>query len=162
MREFSTKFSLSHTSLSKLVNLVIYAHFFHSHLIVSFVTLNRPSNSSRLKITNRSFYHSAPALWNTLPPDLRQLSHHHPLSQPICNSPVSALSCSLFLKKAQDSSFSFFISSIVCTHLGFLWTDISGIDLARLLHLILISSSFILISFMPIFCYLNCKCLRIS
>ena len=73
----------------------------------SLVTLNRPSNCSRLKITNRSFYHSAPALWNTLPPDLRQLSHHHPLSQPICNSPVSALSCSLFLKKLKTHLFHF-------------------------------------------------------
>ena len=37
----------------------------------SLVTLYRPSNCSRLKITSRSFYYSAPALWNTLPPDLR-------------------------------------------------------------------------------------------
>ena len=73
----------------------------------SFVILNRPSNSSRLKITNRSFYHSAPALWNTLPPDLRQLSYHHPSSQPICNSPVSALSSSLFLKKLKTHLFHF-------------------------------------------------------
>ena len=39
MREFSTKFSRSHTSLSKLVNLVIYALFFHSHLIVQLAPL---------------------------------------------------------------------------------------------------------------------------
>ena len=82
----------------------------------SLVTFNRPSNSSRLKITNRSVYHSAPALWNTLPPDPRQLSHHFASSRPICNASVSS---SLFLKP-QDSSFSFFVSSRVCTPLGFL------------------------------------------
>ena len=31
--------SLSHVSLCKLVNLVIYAHFFHSHLIVQLAPL---------------------------------------------------------------------------------------------------------------------------
>jgi hypothetical protein len=36
-------------------------------------------------------------------------------------------------------------------HLDYLWTDISGIDLASLFHFILISLSFTLISFMPIF-----------
>ena len=35
------------------------------------VTLQRPSNPSRLKITDRSFYYQAPALWNALPKDLR-------------------------------------------------------------------------------------------
>jgi hypothetical protein len=30
----------------------------------SLVSLNRPSNKFRLKITNRSFYLAAPALWN--------------------------------------------------------------------------------------------------
>ena len=33
----------------------------------SLITLNRPSHTSRLKISNRSFYHSAPVLWNSLP-----------------------------------------------------------------------------------------------
>jgi hypothetical protein len=37
----------------------------------SLITLNRPANTSRLKISNRSFSHSAPVLWNNLPPDLR-------------------------------------------------------------------------------------------
>ena len=36
------------------------------------ITLKRPSNPSRLKITDRSFYYHAPALWNQLPPSLRQ------------------------------------------------------------------------------------------
>jgi hypothetical protein len=46
-------------------------------------------------------------LWNTLPPDLRQFSHHFPPSQPICNLPVSALSSSLFLKKLKTHLFHF-------------------------------------------------------
>ena len=38
------------------------------------VTLQRPPTSSRLKITNRSFFYQAPALWNSLPASLRQHS----------------------------------------------------------------------------------------
>lgn len=37
----------------------------------SLITLQRPSNPSRLKIIDRSFYYSAPALWNHLPIHLR-------------------------------------------------------------------------------------------
>jgi hypothetical protein len=36
----------------------------------SLITLNRLSNNSRLKIANRSFQHTAPAMWYSLPPDL--------------------------------------------------------------------------------------------
>ena len=46
-------------------------HFTRSSAVV---TLQRPSNPSRLKITDRSFYHQAPALWNSLPHYLRALS----------------------------------------------------------------------------------------
>ena len=38
------------------------------------VTLNRPPNPSRLKITDRSFSIQAPVLWNSLPATLRQKS----------------------------------------------------------------------------------------
>jgi len=38
------------------------------------VTLLRPSNPSRLKITDRSFYYHAPVLWNALPKNLRSYS----------------------------------------------------------------------------------------
>jgi hypothetical protein len=50
----------------------------HSHLNLkrncytrssSLVTFIRHSNNSRLKITNRSFHLTAPALWNSLPPE---------------------------------------------------------------------------------------------
>ena len=39
------------------------------------VTLQRPSNPSRLKIFDRSVYFQAPALWNALPHHLRSHSH---------------------------------------------------------------------------------------
>ena len=64
----------------------------------SLVTLNRPYNKSRLKITNRSFHLTAPALWNSLPPDLRHFSSHS-TSQSNLNLPIFSLSPSVFLKK---------------------------------------------------------------
>ena len=88
MREFNTKFSLSLTYKTLHSG---HPSYLHSLLSLkrncstrssSVVTLNRPSNNSRLKITNRSFYHTAPALWNSLPPDLRHFSSHSTSSQP--------------------------------------------------------------------------------
>jgi hypothetical protein len=85
MREFSTKLCLSHIilKLSTLVILHIFILFLvlnavvlHARLLCFLVTLNRLSNNYRLKITNRSFHHTAPALWNSLPPDLRHFSSH--------------------------------------------------------------------------------------
>jgi len=46
---------------------------------------------------------------------------------------------------------SLFLSSLVCIHLGFLRTDISGIDQASLFHLTYMSLSFTVISFTPTF-----------
>ena len=71
----------------------------------SVVTLNRPSNNSRLKITNRSFHLTAPALWNSLPPDLHHLSSHS-TSQPNLKSPVFSLS-PVFLKNSKLIFFTF-------------------------------------------------------
>ena len=71
----------------------------------SLITLNRPTNTSRLKILNRSFSHSAPVLWNNLPPDLRQFSYYPTSSTITLNSPVSNLSTSLFLKKLKTHLF---------------------------------------------------------
>jgi exonuclease III len=73
----------------------------------SLITLNRPTNTSRLRISNRSFSHCAPVLWNNLPPDLRQFSHHLTSSTSTLNSPVSDLSTSLFLKKLKTHLFHF-------------------------------------------------------
>jgi len=69
----------------------------------SLFTLSRPSLTSRLKIANRSFYHSAPVLWNNLPSHLRQVVHH--ITPSISNSPVSDLLTSLFLKKLKTHLF---------------------------------------------------------
>jgi hypothetical protein len=62
----------------------------------SVVTLARPSNPSRLKLTNRSFYHTAPALWNNLPTELRAYT---------CNTNSFAISTSQFLKKLKTFLF---------------------------------------------------------
>jgi len=70
---------------------------------LSLITLSRPSLTSRLKIANRSFYHSAPVLRNNLPSYLRQVVHH--VTPSISNSPVSNLSISLFLKKLKTHLF---------------------------------------------------------
>jgi hypothetical protein len=119
MRQFNTKFCLLLIKLFTLVILHIFILFLVLNAIVlrtrssSLVTLNRPSNNSRLKITNRSFYHTAPALWNSLPPDLRHFSSHSTSSQPNLNSPLFSLSPSVFLKKTKNSSFSLFFSSLV-------------------------------------------------
>jgi len=69
----------------------------------SLITLSRPSLTSRLKMANRSFYHSAPVLWNNLPSQLRQVVHH--VTPSISNSPVSDHSTSLFLKKLKTNLF---------------------------------------------------------
>jgi len=63
------------------------------------VTLVRPSNPSYLKITNRSFHHQAPILWNSLPPSLRQ----HSL--PSSTFPVINLSPHLFHSKLKTYLF---------------------------------------------------------
>jgi hypothetical protein len=42
----------------------------------SLITLTQPSLTSRLKIANRSFYHSTLVLCNNLPYDLRQVAHN--------------------------------------------------------------------------------------
>ena len=80
----------------------------------SLVTLNHArstrssSNPSHLQITKRSFFHTAPAMWNRLPHELRQLA------KPSSSSPL-AISPTLFHKKTKNSSLSFFLSTLVCT-----------------------------------------------
>jgi len=56
----------------------------------SLITLSHPSLTSRLKISNRSFYHHAPISWNNPPSHLRQVVHHLTPS-PILIQPVSVL-----------------------------------------------------------------------
>jgi len=153
MKESTTRFSLSHINLSNLVNLLTSALFFHSLLIFvlgplflsPLVALLSPLVLIFL-IANRSYYHSAPVLWNNLPSDLRHFAHRVTPS-PILNSPVSDLSTSLFLKKLKTC---LFLSSLVCIHVGYLRTDIFNIDQASFFYLTHILLSFTVISFTPI------------
>jgi len=72
----------------------------------SLITLSRPL-TSRLKIANRSFYHSAPVLWNNLPSHLRQVVLHITRS-PISNSPSlydTGLQTDLHQTGTQQTSF---------------------------------------------------------
>jgi len=114
-------------------------------------TLSRPSITSRLTIANRSHYHCAPVLWNSLPSDISHIAHHATLS-PILNLPVSDLIPTSLSSKVINPSLSMFLS--LCIHLGYPRTDISGIDQALLFHLTHILLSFILISFTPIFYFI--------
>ena len=51
-----------------------------SNRFSSVVTISRPPTSSSLKITNRSFQHAAPHLWNKLPhPHLGLSTSHRPI-----------------------------------------------------------------------------------
>jgi hypothetical protein len=92
----------------------------------SVVTLARPSNLSRLQLTNISFYHTAPAIWNNLPIKLHAYAR---------NSNSFALSASQFLKKLKNTScsslFSILISSsslgrIYWYGLGFVFVHLTG------------------------------------
>jgi len=114
--------------LNKRISTSLYSVFFSYH----------PSRSpfshltSRLKISNRSYYPSAPVLWNNFPSAQRCSSCHS------LNTPVFYLSTSFFLKK---SKIYFFLLSLH-SPVGFLRTYFSGIDQASLFHHILISLSF--------------------
>jgi hypothetical protein len=57
---------------------------------------DRPSNPSHLKLTNRSFYHTAVALWSNLPIELRTYVH---------NTNSFALSTSQLLEKRKTYLF---------------------------------------------------------
>jgi hypothetical protein len=67
----------------------------------SVITLKRPYNPSNLKVSDRSFYHSAPALWNTLPKELRQYNSNLSKTQPM----LFQLSPSQFHKKLKTYLF---------------------------------------------------------
>jgi hypothetical protein len=87
-----------------------------------------------------------------LPSDLSHLSSHSISSQPNLNSPLFSPS-SVFLNTLKTNLFHF--SPLVSRPKDYLSMDISGIDLALLLHLIGISILFILMSFSVLLCYLT-------
>ena len=74
----------------------------HSTRSSAVVTLQRPSNPSRLKITDRSFYHQAPDLWNSLPKHLRA---HSSMSPTQTNYSFLSLSSSQFHKQLKTYLF---------------------------------------------------------
>jgi len=91
--------------MKEVDNLLTCVLLFHSlHIVLLGFLFLSPLSASRLKITHRSFFHSATVLWNSLPSDLRHVAHHVTPS-PILNSPVSDLSTSLFLEKLKTISF---------------------------------------------------------
>jgi len=69
------------------------------------VTLQRPPVRSRLKLTNRSFTHHAPVLWNTLPRHFRQPTPHQSLLTLTDSTPLLALSSSQFHSKLKTFLF---------------------------------------------------------
>ena len=69
------------------------------------ITLQRPSVRSRLKVTDRSFTHHAPVLWNSLPKQLRQPSARLSLGTPSDSTPLLALSSHQFHSKLKTFLF---------------------------------------------------------
>ena len=69
------------------------------------VTLQRPTVNSRLKITDRSFTHHAPVLWNSLPRDLRQPATHSSHTDVSCSTAQLALSAPQFLSRLKTHLF---------------------------------------------------------
>ena len=69
------------------------------------VTLQRPTVNSRLKITDRSFTHHAPVLWNSLPRDLRQPATHSSHTDVSCSTAQLALPAPQFLSRLKTHLF---------------------------------------------------------
>jgi hypothetical protein len=96
--ENSIQSSLSHSYISKNwspilspISSLIHTSSFYSARSSSLITLNRPSVTSGHEISNRSFYHFALVLWNSLPSHLRHTVHHS-----TSDSGIPELSTSVF------------------------------------------------------------------
>ena len=103
---YNTKFSLTYKSLqfkqpSYILDLLKIQPT-HSTRSSALVTLQRPSSPSRLKITDRSFYYQAPAIWHSLSQHLRALSSASPTQT---NNPLLSLSSSQFHKQLKTYLF---------------------------------------------------------
>ena len=138
------------TVLSTIYNKTLQSHepsYLHNLLHVqsntatrssATVTLKRPTIHSRLKVTDRSFTHYAPVLWNRLPKEFRQPAIHSPhTNQSVSTTTLLALSSSQFHSKLKTHLFrqSFPPYSVAYLHGRLFWF----IDLASLLF---ISQSF--------------------
>ncbi len=86
----------------------------------SLITLSRPSITFGLKLSYRSFFHSAPVLWkSTFTPSSE--AHHSTSTSPTSGSCISDLPTSVFLKNLKSHLFciSFPPSSVLtCDSLG--------------------------------------------
>jgi len=127
------------------------------------ITLSHPSLTSRLKIANRSYYHSAPVLLEQSPPisSTSGCSSRHSFSyfKLAC---VWSFNLS-FRLEVENPSLSLFLSTLICIHLGYFRTDISAV-LTKLRLFIshtfrYHSPSYHSHQFLS---YLTCKCLWIS
>ena len=83
---FQNWFGLDGLFLNWFSSISHHALSLHKWFQLAVVILQRPSNPSRLKITDRSFYHQAPALWNSL---TKHLLVHSSMSQVYSNLRVS-------------------------------------------------------------------------
>ena len=121
----------THTIQNSFTNLQItsvqqtFLHFWSSHHTTNsfytrssaVVTLQRPSNPSWLKISDRSFYLQAPALWNALPHHLRSHSHSSDLLNLILFSHY------LLLNSTSSWKLTFFFIPILLSLSSLYWTD---------------------------------------
>jgi len=113
MRESSTKFSLSHINISKLVNLLTSALFFHSlHIVVLVLLFISPLVAllSLLVLKFQTFCHSIILLlFCGIVSHLTYVTLHIMSLLPslILNPPVSDRSTALFLKKLKTLLFHF-------------------------------------------------------
>ena len=117
-----------------------------------------PTVTSRLKITNRSFFHYAPVLWNNLPVEMRQTSSStHSNTMPTSVLPCLALSSPQFHSRLKTYLFHHSYPPIVCCTCR---TD-SGFRLGSHSHSLNHSHSF---SFTPPFLFTAelIQCLRVS
>ena len=96
----SLTYKALHSGHPSYLRSLLHLHHTRSTRSSSLVTLARPTIQSRLKITKRSFHHIAPALWNSLPADLRQLSPNYP-----ANTSPFVLSPLVFSKKLKSYLF---------------------------------------------------------
>ena len=113
-----TKFLQVTTSQPDYLHNLISVQYIGRTRSSSLVTLARPSVSSSLQITNRSFTHAAPHLWNQLPSSFRQPHYVHcppgsphlahitsSQSLPLLSSPITA---STFHSNVSSSSYVFY------------------------------------------------------
>jgi len=102
------------TNLNKLIVYFVWM-ICNSTRSSDIITLQRPPAHSHLKLTDRSYTHHAPILWNSLPKHLHQPSTHCSLTSSTYPTPLLALSSLQF--HSHLKTFLFLHHSILCFHL---------------------------------------------